>query len=405
LVRVSKEGYFFAPKAFDMSSIALSSHPCQICGQSALREFPRFRDLARVTSDSRPWGAGGRIAVCRECGAVQKLVEPAWLGEIGRIYQSYAIYHQAGGQEQPIFVKNGTPPQPRSRSLIKYLESKARLQTRADVLDFGCGTGSALRTYSEFHPGWTLYGAELSTKSIALLRAIPGFAELFTCPPKDIPIRFDLITLIHALEHVLDPVGILEQLSTRLKREGILFAQVPDGGKTPYDLVIADHLLHFTLETLRLVSHRAGIEIVELTDGVLPKELSLVGRRGARVAPGIGFPDSKPAIERVGSQIDWLYAQIASAIEISGSNPRFGIFGTSISATWLAGILGDRVSFFVDEDPARAGGQHMGRGVLSPARISDHSEVFVPLIPDVAASVVARLSRPTVRFHAPPRFA
>jgi SAM-dependent methyltransferase len=388
-----------------MNSIALNSHSCQICGQYGLREFPRFRDLARVTSDSRPWSAGGRIAVCSECSAVQKLIEPAWLGEIGHIYKSYAIYNQAGGKEQPIFAGNGTPPRPRSRSLIKYLESKARLETRADVLDFGCGTGAALRTYSEFHSEWTLYGAELSTKSIALLKAIPGFTELFTCAPKDIPLRFDLITLIHALEHVLDPVGILEQLSTRLQGEGILFVQVPDGGKNPYDLVIADHLLHFTLETLRLASDRAGIEIIELTDGVLPKELSLVGRQGARVTSAVDFPDSKPAVERVGSQIDWLCAQIASAIEICDSNPRFGIFGTSISATWLAGVIGDRVSFFVDEDPDRAGRQHMGREVFSPDRISDNSDIFVPLIPDVAASVVARLSRPTVRFHAPPRFA
>jgi len=343
--------------------------------------------------------------VCRECSAVQKLVEPAWLAEIERIYQSYAIYHQAGGKEQPIFLENGATPQPRSRSLIKYLESKARFDSRADVLDFGCGTGSALRTYSEFNPGWTLYGAELSAKSIALLKAIPGFTEMFTCLPKDIPICFDLITLIHALEHVLDPVGILDQLSTRLKSDGILFAQVPDGGKTPYDLVIVDHLVHFTLETLRLASDRAGIEIIEVTDNVLPKELSLIGRYSGRVAPGIRFPDSKPAIERVGRQIDWLCAQIASAIEICDSSPRLGIFGTSISATWLAGALGDRFCFFVDEDPGRVGGQHMGRGVVSPDQISDNADVFVPLIPDAAASVVARLSRPTVRFHAPPRFA
>lgn len=405
MVRVSKTGAVSAAKANEMNSIALSSHRCQICGQSALREFPRFRGLARVTSDSRPWAAGGRIAVCGECGAVQKLVEPAWLDEIEHIYQSYAIYHQAGGKEQPIFTGSGSPPQPRSRSLIQYLESKTRLDTCADVLDFGCGTGSALQTYSEFHTGWKLYGAELSTKNIALLKTIPGFIELFTGPPKDIPVQFDVITLIHALEHVLDPVAVVQQLSTRLKGAGILFVEVPDGCKNPYDLVIADHLLHFTLETLRLASHRAGLEIIELTDTVLPKELSLVGRGGAGVAPVIGFPDSKAAVERVGTQIDWLYAQIAAATEICTGNPRFGLFGTSISATWLAGILGDRVAFFVDEDPGRVGGQHMGRQILSPAEVSGNSNVFVPLIPEVAASVAARLSGPTVRFHAPPRFA
>jgi SAM-dependent methyltransferase len=388
-----------------MNSIALSNHSCQICGQTTLQEFPGFRDLKRVTSDSRPWGAGGRIAVCRECSAVQKLIDADWLSEIGQIYRSYAIYHQAGGKEQPIFAENGAVPQPRSRALMKYLESKTRLSTCADVLDFGCGTGSALRTYSECYPEWTLYGAELSTQSIALLNKIPRFAQLFTCPPGEIPTCFDLITLVHALEHVLDPVGILQQLSTRLTASGVLFVQVPDGGKTPYDLVIADHLLHFTLEALRLASRRAGIEIVELSDTVLPKELSLIGRSGRPETAVIGFPDSKPAIDRVGNQIDWLSAQITSANGISKSNPRFGIFGTSISGTWLAGVLGDRVSFFVDEDADRIGGRHMERPVLSPDQVAGDSDVFVPLIPHVAASVIARLSRPTIRFHAPPRLA
>jgi SAM-dependent methyltransferase len=388
-----------------MSSIALTDHRCQICGQTALQEFPRFRDLTRVTSDSRPWGAGGRIAVCGKCSAVQKLVEAEWLREIDEIYKSYALYHQAGGKEQPIFAGNGAAPQPRSRTLIKYLESKMRLAPRADVLDFGCGRGSALRTYSEFFPAWKLYGAELSTQSIALLEEIPGFTRLFTCPPEEIPISFDLVTLVHVLEHVLDPVGILRQLSTRLTTTGILFVQVPDGGKTPYDLVIADHLSHFTLETLSLVSRRAGVEIVELSDTVLPKELSLVGRSGRPEAPVIDFPDAKPAIDRVGKQIDWLSAQVSSAIGIAETSPRFGIFGTSISGTWLAGVLGDRVSFFVDEDAGRIGGLHMGRPVISPDQIAGGADVFVPLIPDLAASVIARLSRPAIRFHVPPRFA
>jgi len=388
-----------------MSSVSLIDHRCQICGKASLSEFPGFRDLRRVTSDSRPWGAGGRIAACRDCGAVQKLIEADWLDEISQIYRSYAIYHQAGGKEQPIFVGNGAAPQPRSKSLIRYLEGKTSLSARADVLDFGCGTGSALKTYSECYPEWTLYGAELSTQSIALLREIPTFKQLFTCPPEEIPIRFDLITLIHALEHVLDPVGILRQLATRLKAGAALFVQVPDGGKNPYDLVIADHLLHFTVETLGLASRRAGVEIVELSDAVLPKELSLVGRAGTPDMSAVNVPDAGPAIERVGKQIDWLSAQMTSAIAISENNSRFGIFGTSISGTWLAGVLGDRVSFFVDEDPGRIGGRHMERPVLSPDQIADNADVFVPLIPDVAASVTARLSRPTIRFHAPPRFA
>lgn len=385
-----------------MSTTAVTDHACRICDAAALHEIERFRNLPRVTSDSRPWSAGGRLAVCHACGAVQKLADPSWLDDIDRIYRSYAIYHQAGGREQPIFSGNGRPPEARSVSLLRYLGDRRQLPARACVLDFGCGTGAALHTFAVHYPEWKLYGAELSTQSLALLQKIPGFVELFTCPPNDIPRDFDLITLFHALEHVLNPVSTLRDLSGRLDEHGVMFVQVPDGTRTPYDLIIADHLLHFSLETLKFASQCAGIEIIELTDAVLPKELSLVARGLSSPSPSLVRPNPGPAIEHVDHQVNWLFAQIQSATTLAQSSPRFGVFGTSISATWLAGLLGDKVAFFVDEDEERIGRQHMGRPILAADAIADNSDIFVPLIPNVAASVVQRLSRPGVRFQAPP---
>lgn len=387
-----------------MNSAALAGHHCRICDLPALHEVERFRALKRVTSDSRPWTAGGRLTVCHACGAVQKLVEPNWREEIDRIYQSYVIYHQAGGREQPIFTDDSTAPQPRSVSLLRYLDAKLNLPKCADVLDFGCGTGSALRTYSSHFADWRLFGAELSAQNLPLLQRISGFADLFTCAPAEIPLRFELITLIHALEHVLDPVGTLHALVGRLKESGALFVQVPNVAKTPYDLVIADHLLHFTLESLNLAALRAGCVIRDLTDAVLPKELSLISHPGAvpQTMPRLGDP--RQAIDRTDVQVDWLFAQIEAATAIAKNSHRFGLFGTSISGTWLAGVLEDRVSFFVDEDETRVGGQHMGRPILASEDIPTESDVFVPLIPDVASSVTRRLSRPGIRLHAPPPF-
>ena len=384
-----------------MSLTTLPDHNCRICNSKALHEFERYPGLARVTSDSRAWRSGGRLTACCVCGAVQKLVEPDWQQDINQIYQTYAIYHQAGGKEQPIFAGNGAAPIPRSMSLLKYLDAKLHLQAQADVLDFGCGTGSALRTYAEFYPEWRLYGAELSELSLETLQKIPRFTKLFTCPPAEIGRQFDLVTLIHALEHVLDPVDVLRDLSGLLNEDAVLFVEVPDGGKSPYDLVIADHLLHFSLDTLRLAAMRAGCDVIEVTDTVLPKELSMVARAGNGAAAGLATAKPQAVVRHVEAQIDWLINQIAAAETLSGNNKSFGIFGTSISATWLAGILGDRVAFFVDEDKGRIGGKHIGRPVFSAAAAPAGADVFVPLIPNVAASVVQRLTATAATFHAP----
>ena len=385
-----------------MIATTLSGHRCRLCAACDLHEFERFRELTRVTSDSRPWTDGGRLVACRECGAVQKLVDPNWLNDIDRIYQSYVLYHQADGKEQRIFAGNGAAPRPRSVSLLEYLEDRLGLPRRADVLDFGCGTGAALRTFSSRYPDWTLWGADLSARSLALLQDIPGFTDLFTCPPAGISRRFDLITMIHTLEHVLDPVETLRGLVGRLTDGGTLFVQVPDGARTPYDLVIADHLLHFTQETLRGAAERAGCSVRDVSDTVLPKELSLLVRAGEGQSSPFRTPDPERAIERTSAQVDWLFAQVAAAAAVARDSRRFGVFGTSISATWLAGALGDRVSFFVDEDRERVGRHHMERPVLAAHDAPADSDVFVPLIPDVAASVARRLSTPDRRFHALP---
>jgi SAM-dependent methyltransferase len=373
---------------------------CRICGSDSLHELATYGSLPRVTSDSKPWPAGGRLTVCTACGTIQKTADRKWLGEIEKIYGSYAIYHQSDGTEQPIFADGR--PMARSVRLTEYLESKLGLPEQLNVLDFGCGTGSALRTYAARHPGWKLYGSELSTVSLPTLRKIAGFIELYTCPPEQIPERFDLITLIHALEHVLDPVGTLSALFERLTDDGHLFVQVPDCGRNPYDLVIADHLSHFTLETLGYAGHRAGCNRLALSDRVLPKELSWIGRKSDGAVGTERKPDPHDGMRKAEAHVEWLRVQAEAANRIADQSPQFGIFGTSISGTWLNSAIGGRAAFFVDEDPGRIGRRHMDMPILAPDAIPGNADVYIPLIPETAASVAARLASMGVRCHTPP---
>ena len=378
-----------------------SSYACRVCASDALRELETFRSLPRVASDSRPWPAGGNLAVCTNCGTVQKLPDARWLAEIAEIYGSYSIYHQSEGAEQPIFCGDGQPPQPRSAHLAAYLEKALELPDDLTMLDFGCGTGSALRTFSARHH-WALYGCELSEANRAKLHSIPGFVELFVCPPTQIPRTFDLITMIHSLEHVTEPVQTLSGLSERLAENGNLFVQVPDCGTTPYDLIIADHLSHFTLATLKYAAQRAGIQPIFLSDTVLRKELTLIGRKLLNAGRDIDPPNAHSGIRQVERQVDWLRAQGDAARKLAAGSPKLGIFGTSISATWLHGFVSERAAFFVDEDPGRIGREHLGLPILAPDAVPTSADVYVPLIPEVAEAVAARLRRHGVRCHTPP---
>ena len=362
---------------------------CRICGSGALQELPAFAELRRVTSDCKPWPAGGRLAVCAHCGGIQKIADRRWLAEIDEIYGAYQIYHLSDGAEQVIFASDQGTASPRSRTLVDHVVATAGLPERGRLIDIGCGNGAALATFSAALPGWSLYGSELSDSALPALRRLANFVELYQAEPAEIPGRFELVSMIHALEHMPDPMPTLRDAAALVADGGSLFVEVPDTGAWPFDLLVADHLAHFTPASLRYLAARAGLSTLALSNRVLTKEISFLGRPDA--AAEAPLPDAAQGQRTVARALRWLEAVREQARSLAATRP-FGIFGTSISGMWLYGELREAVDFFVDEDRSRVGRSYEGRPILAPAEAPAGSTVYIPLIPVVADNVAKRLA-------------
>jgi SAM-dependent methyltransferase len=367
--------------------MAINEFKCKVCANGRLETIESFAALPRVTSDCKPWPAGGALSCCETCGAVQKLADAAWFADIAQIYKAYQIYELSAGAEQVIFSEAGVA-QPRSGALVDFIVQNAGAADTGKLIDIGCGNGSALRNLSRAMPHWRLYGSELSDAARPALQQLPNFVELYTTPAREIPERFDILTMIHALEHMPDPLGSLHDAAHLLSDGGSLFVEIPNVLTSPFDLLIADHLLHFSPAHLAYLAGRAGFAIAILRDDLLPKEITMLARRGGalREPPA---PALTQAVVR---------ANLAAAAET------FGIFGTSISGMWLYGALRERVAFFVDEDASRVGGSFEGVPILSPEQAPAGSKVFVPLHPDVARRVAGRHAHKGATYVEPPRF-
>ena len=276
---------------------------CRICGNADLHEFAAYRDLPRVTSDCKAFPAGGRLTACRACGAVQKPTDAAWQAEADRIYENYQPYFQSGGVEQAVFDAAAGRPRRRSTVILEKLAAAQGLGETGRVIDVGCGNGVLLKAFAEVRPAWQLNGHELSDLHKAELEAIPGFDSFYTGTLDDLPGGFDVITMMHALEHFPDPLAALTALRGRLSPQGALFVEVPNAADTPFDLLIADHVSHFTRHHLAAVAARAGLSVATVADDWVTKELSLVAtpsgnrRRPARrpVRRGGDRPRAGPA--------------------------------------------------------------------------------------------------------------
>lgn len=79
---------------------------CPIC-EGPLDEAPLFSGLPRVTSDCRPWPAGGSLGSCGSCGGIAKPLNAEFLASAASIYAGYAPYAQGAGNEQRVFSESG----------------------------------------------------------------------------------------------------------------------------------------------------------------------------------------------------------------------------------------------------------------------------------------------------------
>jgi len=87
--------------------------------------------------------------------------------------------------------------------------------------------------------------------------------------------RFDLVVLMDVIEHVLDPIGLLQSAATQLAPAGRLVIQAPNrrsemasrAGPRWSWYSAPDHVIHLAPATLPLLAERAGLELLAFRTG------------------------------------------------------------------------------------------------------------------------------------------
>ncbi|MBF0424538.1 MAG: class I SAM-dependent methyltransferase [Magnetococcales bacterium] len=377
---------------------------CHLCGAQTLDLAPAYDRLFRVTSDCRPFGSGGAIGCCCHCGLIQKRVDAQWEAEARTIYDTYRIYAQSGGGDHALFDAQGGVVR-RADLLVARLLEAFPVPATGRLLDVGCGNGNLLARFAQLRPDWRLCGTEWNDTHRQNVQAIPGVEGFYAGDLDQVAGGFDLITLVHILEHTPDPRMFLRRVRDRLNPGGMLFIHLPDVAQNPFDLLNADHCSHFTQTSLGDLLAAVGLEVVVRGAAWVAKEMSFLTRVSA---PGQGIaPTTDTASANIAQQQRLLRAHMAW-LQATGQLFRqahgepLGLFGTSIAATWLFQERAGAVDFFVDEDQHQVGRRHLDRPILAPAQVVDTATVLMPFSPARAREIVQRLAKPGLHCLMPP---
>ena len=226
---------------------------------------------------------------CPACGLLYQLRVPTAAAVPGLYEHVVESERDDVEQRQGSTVREGA-----LLDLGRTVRRSGRPARQVDVLDYGAGTGLWLDVAAEVGCGTT--GAEIDPAARARLSAA-GHA---TVDHDDLPASaFDLVNLEQVLEHVLDPLEVMERVAGAVRPDGLVRVCVPNGAGVRDLLADPDwtapkgsarslnavapleHVNCFDRGSLTAVGVAAGLEPFRFPLGV-----DLAGSRGLRSALG-----------------------------------------------------------------------------------------------------------------------
>ena len=356
-----------------------------------------------IISDCTKWiGPNPKFYVCN-CGYIGKLLNDSYKSALDRSYEKYDPYWQNRKTENQETVSEQKSLDPstkkllnRSDLLIKYLIQGNFISLKTtnpiNILEFGCGNGPFIDALTNSDiKNYSVDAADLNDSHYGAIRKKTKFRRFYNLVNQEIDQTYDLITLVHVLEHVNEPIELLNDLSRLLTKDGKILLQIPNALINPFDFIIADHLSHFSLENIINLIQKSDLELINYSVVMVPKEITLLLGKKLKEVNTIEIPILNDKLELPYNFI-YYYEKVIDSLR---PEQEIIIYGTSIGALWLTSEIeqkGFKVSAYLDEDEGRVGNNINSIKIAHPKdfNLLEQAIVLIPLAPILAAEILQR---------------
>ncbi|MFA4834915.1 MAG: class I SAM-dependent methyltransferase [Dehalococcoidia bacterium] len=223
----------------------------------------------KVIRDTKGEIIHGRVVICKNCGLVY--VNPRMTQE--SLDQFYAEDYRRVYNE-PATLKNEANHAKNAWELLQPY-----IYTGKKILDIGCSTGKLV----ELTQG---YGIEPNREHCEIAKGKGLQVENCTIEDYAPGFKFDIITMLNALEHVASPTAVLSKIYSLLNSDGYVVISVPNFGNRTIHLSVDAflsnaHLYHFELITLKELFQKCGFKPVGecVTVESIGEKLYLLGQK------------------------------------------------------------------------------------------------------------------------------
>jgi SAM-dependent methyltransferase len=259
------------------------------------------------------------------------------------------------------------------------------------VLEVGCGQGSLLERLAASFPSATFSGIDLNVAAVA--RANRKGLDVHIASSRDISGRYDTTIAFGVLEHVPHPTEFLRDLRAHLSEGGDLILGQPMQDAPGYDLFFVDHLHHFTMEHVRGLGAKVGLDQSAVIAGCpLVADFSLHRFRkveGQSLSISFQNPVSLQSVKQY-------LAAFARIDNVLREHPKIAVFGTGeVFALMYAysNLAHADIICGLDDNRDRRENHHWPFPVILPDKVYDFSvrDVLLSINPRYNQMVSKRL--------------
>ncbi len=280
---------------------------CYLCGGNSFEiifEYDKLDKYEEAVIEKQP-DYSRKWVRCQTCNLVYSITN--FVGDINFIYSGkYRSKEFRGETPEEMFNKISSLPKDQSENHYRiqylkeaydrinpmYFNTTKKKQDIKKILDVGFGFCIFLGEY--ISPGWEGYGidpdascCEFASKKLNI-NTHNGFYKkgIFN-------IKFDVITLIHVLEHFKDPITLLRDIHTDLDVNGLAYIEVPDDVEfylfdKDHDEFNSCHYYMFNLPSLSKMLTIAGFRVVDAR--------AILNSRGYRRIMAIAIKDNPSSV-------------------------------------------------------------------------------------------------------------
>ena len=371
---------------------------CCICDEPLGEPVYKSPAPFSVTSLCQVLEGVTRVWHCKECGHTQAAPLPA----LEKFYAEEYHILTASEEEDQLYEIRNSQKIFRTEHQVNTLLGKVTLPANAAVLDYGCGKAGTLKALVErvevtpyvfdvgeqYRPFWAKF--------------VPPENQAVDCVPSEWVGKMDAVISFFALEHVADPGAFVAEVNRLLKPGGTFYFLVPNLFANTADLMVADHVNHFSEASLRRLLADGGFA-ARIVDDSAHQSAWVVAAEKQDGVVGASESVSNEAVVRemaaywasFGERVRVFEQQAEGEAAIYGS----GFYGTYIHAS-LA--VPEAVKCFLDQNPHRQKQTLLNKPILAPEVLPESVQrLYAGLNPRVARDELAAVGLPELEVFFP----